>query len=398
MSQLVTAAHHAAARDINKQLNQTESRNNLPVVNSRPLRMGLDISNVCNVNCIFCLAESGRMKRSDPEAFRTPDYMDHFEPILPFVDMAILSSFEALLNPWLDQFVERLRRYYTPFQLFSNGKGLEPELAEFLLSKGMNSLWCSFHAAERKTYQSIMKGSDYDRVLSHLMHIKHYARKHTPNFELTMVFCAMRRNIEELPRYMALAHRVGAKVVQVNYLMVTREGTGLEHEAMCFHPELYDRMVLEAKALGARLGIRVNHQRLFADGIKDADAGPCYHPWEHMNVSRNGDVTVCCGGCSVMGNLFETGFQQVWNSPRLTEYRARVNSDNRPAACRKCTRGRENPLDIANHITYMKGFDSEKRQAAVEELLRSAPPSVHAETLGFLAAPQAADGGCRIRL
>ncbi|MEF2230587.1 MAG: radical SAM protein [Pseudodesulfovibrio sp.] len=394
MNQLVTAAHFAAARDINKQLNLAESRNNLPVVNSRPLRIGLDISNVCNVNCIFCLASEGRMRASDPAAFRTPDYLDHFEPILPFVTNVIFSSYEALLNPWLDQFVARLKKNNTPFQLFSNGKGLEPELSEFLLNNGLMSLWCSFHGAERKTYESIMKGSNYDQVLANLMHMKHYIRKNGLNSELTMVFCAMRRNIEELPRYVDLAHRVGAKSIQVNYLLVTQENTGLEHEAMCFHPELYDSMVREAIARAARLGVQVGHQRLFSDGAKGAATGPCFRPWEHMIVSKTGTVSVCCGGCGGMGNLFESGFQQVWNSSRLQEFRARVNSENPPASCRKCTRGRENPWDIVNHITYLKKYGNEQRQEAVEELLRSAPPSVRIDSLGLLAAPAATGASC----
>ncbi|WP_419785304.1 radical SAM/SPASM domain-containing protein [Pseudodesulfovibrio sp.] len=393
MSQLVRAEHFATARNINRQINESEHLNNLPVANSRPLYMGLDISNVCNVNCIFCLAHQNRKRASDPGAFRTPDLMDHFEPILPFVSHATLSSYEALLNPWLDQFIARLRRHYTPFQLFSNGKGLTPELSEFLLANGLTSLWCSFHGAERKTYDSIMKGSDYEQVLANLMHMKHFSRKHNLNFELTLVFCAMRRNIEELPRYMALAHRVGAKNIQINYLLVTKEGTGLEHEAMCFHPELYDSMVIEAKRLGARFGIRVGHQRLFSEGLK-SDSGPCYQPWTHMNISQQGAVTVCCGGCGIMGNLFESGFQQVWNSKRLQEFRARVNSDNPPNECRNCSRGRENPWDIKNHITYLKGCSEEKRQSVIEELTRSAPPSVHAETLAHLAVAPTVPSNC----
>lgn len=359
-----------AAREINKQLNFTESRNNLPVVNSRPLRIGFDISDACNVRCIFCLAENGRKPKSHPEAFRKPELLDPFEPILPFINLAILSSYEAVLNPWLDRFVEKFWEYRTPLQIFSNGNAFEPELSEYLLQRGLKSLWCSFHAADKNTYETIMKGSDYDKVLNNLMYMKHYAKdKGLNDYKLTMVFCAMRRNIKELPGYVELAHKLGAQEIQVNYLLVTREGLGLEEEAMCFHPELYDYMVCKAKLRAAQLGITLKHQRLFSEGAKEADTGPCYRPWEHMIVNKCGETTVCCGGCGSVGNMFEQGFPQMWNSRRLIDFRSRVNSDNPPAACRKCTRGRENPWDVSSHITYLRNKGSDEKSAKIKDLI-----------------------------
>jgi MoaA/NifB/PqqE/SkfB family radical SAM enzyme len=369
MSEVVTAEQYAISRQINAQLNYTESRNNLPVVNSRPLRLGLDISDVCNIRCIFCLAEDGRKKSSNSDAFRKPEWLDPFEPLFPFIETAILSSYEAILNPWFDQFVERLWRYQTPIELFTNGNALDANIAEYLLDHKLQSLWCSFHGARQKTYHSIMKGSDYDKVLKNLMHMKIYSRKRgLKDYKLTMVFCAMRRNIEELTEYVDLAHRVGAQSIQVNYLLVTKPDTGLDREAMCFHPDLYDGMVLAAKAKAAKMGITLNHQRLFRDGRKEADSGPCYRPWEHLNVSQGGQAAICCGGCGNLGNMFAQGFPQLWNSARLTEFRARVNSDNPPAACRACTRGREDPHSLFTHLTYLRYLPEEKREARIREL------------------------------
>jgi len=172
--QKMTLNKYTIPRQLNLQINQIESRQFLPIVTSRPLKLGLDISSVCNIKCIFCVADKGRKKETNPEAFRPLEWIEHFDPLLPFVQYAIFSSYEAILNPQFDQFVGYLRRFRTPFQLFSNGLGLTPELGEFLLENGLISLWCSFHAAKAKTYASIMKGSDYDTVIRNLLHMKHY--------------------------------------------------------------------------------------------------------------------------------------------------------------------------------------------------------------------------------
>ena len=367
-----------AAREVNAQVNYLESRQNLPVVNSRPLNLGLDISDVCNINCIFCVAQSGRKKKSDPEAFRAPEWIEHFEPVLPFVRQAIFSSYEAILNPHLEFFIEYLHRFYTPFQLFSNGLALEPELSAYLLRKGMASLWCSFHGAREKTYQSIMKGSNYDQVLKNLLAIKQYARKNDIPFALTLVYCAMRRTLPELPEFVDLARRVGASAIQVNYLLVTRQDPILERESVFFHQDLYDYYVLKAKLKGAKLGIAVNHQPLFSDAAQ-AVAAPCYRPWEHLNINKQGKVQICCGGSPVLGNMFEQGFSTLWNSPAVSEFRARVNSDDPPAACRNCTRGREDPKSILSHLTYLRSLPPALRQERLRGLLPQMPDDAAAD-------------------
>jgi len=365
---LISEEQFAMARSLNTQINNLESRNNAPVVSSRPLRIGLDISSACNIKCIFCLAEKGRMRASDHGAFRKPELLDHYEPLLPFVQQVIFSSYEAILNPWFDQFVDRLRSYATPFQIFSNGYAFTPELSEYLLRNGLKSVWCSFHGASEKVYQSIMRGSDYDTVLQNLVKIKVLARKYNPSFELTLVFCAMRRTIEELSQYVDLARRVGAKKIQVNYLLVTQQDAALEQESVFFHKDLYDYHVLKAKLKAAEFGITLNHQPTFCDYKHTPTPSPCYRPWEHLNVGRTGLVQVCCGGSPALGNMFEQGFSALWNSEKIVEFRARLNSGNPPEACTRCTRDRENPYDPTVHLTYLRLLSQEEQFRHLERL------------------------------
>lgn len=367
-SPVVTSAQSAALRQVNRQVNAMESRNSFPVCASRPLRLGFDISSVCNVSCIFCLAEGGRKLRSDPDAFRSPEWLDQFEPLLPFIDLGIFSSFEALENPRFDEFALKLHKYRAPFQVFTNGKALSPEKSEFCLRHGMASVWCSLHGAHARSVEGIMRGADFGRVMENLMALKLLARRHNPGFGLTLVFCAMRRNIGELPDYVEMARKVGAREIQVNYLLVTREEHGLDEEAMVFHQDLYDYNVLRAKVRAMDLGIRLNHQPLFGEHREEAAPAPCYRPWEHLNVDHFGNAAICCGGAAQLGNIFESDFFKVWNSAPFRSFRERVNSDNPPAACRKCTRGRENPHDVTSHLTYLRKLGAEERQARVEEL------------------------------
>lgn len=359
-------------RSLNTQINALEREQLLPVMGSRPLALGFDISSACNCNCIFCLAESGRKMRSDPTAFRSPDWLDNFESLLPFINLGVFSSYEAVLNPRFDEFVLRLHRYRTPFQLFTNGKAVTPELSQFMLSHGLQSIHCSVHGAKPASYEEIMRGNSFSETLENLMALKHQAAKINPNFTLVLVFCAMRRNIGELMDYVDLARRVGARVIQVNYLLVTKEDSGLDGEAMCFHPLLYDKTVSAAQQKAARLGIALSHQPFFSTH-QPGKMEPCYKPWTNLTVMGDGAVKVCCGGSPVAGNMFGTDFFTLWNGEKFRQFRSTVNSPQPPAACTTCSRGRENPWYVGAHLTYMNGWDAPRVQARLDALGITAP-------------------------
>jgi len=373
---LLTLKESSLLRSLNREVNTLEREQSLPVIGSRPLSLGFDISNVCNCKCIFCLAESGRKRHSEPDAFRTPDWLDHFEPLLPFINLGIFSSFEAVLNPHFDEFVMRLYRYRTPFEVFTNGKAVTPELSEYMLERGLQSMHCSVHGAKPKTYEAIMQGNTFSKTLENLMALKHHASKINPNFTLILVFCAMRRNIGELMDYVDLARRVGARVIQVNYLLVTKENSGLDQEAMCFHPLMYDKVVSMARQKAAGMGIILNHQPLFTTYQSNHTIEPCYRPWSHLNVSSTGSIQVCCGGSPVVGNMFDSDFFNLWNNEHFQQFRSTVNGSHPPAACKVCSRGRENPWHIGAHLTYMKHWDATRIKDRLGALGISVPAPV----------------------
>jgi MoaA/NifB/PqqE/SkfB family radical SAM enzyme len=131
---------------------------------------------------------------------------------------------------------------------------------------------------------------------------------------------------------------------------------------MCFHSADYDYMVTEASRIAQKAGIVLHHQPIFSNYSEGAKR-PCYKPWTTLNVKRNGDIQICCGGSPISGNMFENDFYSVWNNSEFQSFRSRVNSDDPPDACKKCTRGRENPWKIASHLTYMRHWDSDRINA-----------------------------------
>jgi radical SAM protein with 4Fe4S-binding SPASM domain len=70
--------------------------------------------------------------------------------------------------------------------------------------------------------------------------------------------------------------------------------------------------------------------------LPSANSGFCRDPWESLKISSNGDVSICCYAGGSFGNVFQNDVDGIWNSSKIKHYRATVNTDNPPDACRKC--------------------------------------------------------------
>lgn len=64
---------------------------------------------------------------------------------------------------------------------------------------------------------------------------------------------------------------------------------------------------------------------------------PCFLPWYCTQIDVSGDVSVR-GHCAlpVFGNIMDTPFMDVWNSPTAIKYRRRLKEKGTVPACNKC--------------------------------------------------------------
>jgi len=111
------------------------------------------------------------------------------------------------------------------------------------------------------------------------------------------------------------------------------------------------RAVREGLALAARLGVRTNLKEVARDFDmyqsiyvrKDAamDRQVCLLPWVQCFISVKGELSPCCATYTnesvSAGNVFEEGFDAVWNGPRMQALRRQFRSRKNPfAVCRDC--------------------------------------------------------------
>lgn len=60
----------------------------------------------------------------------------------------------------------------------------------------------------------------------------------------------------------------------------------------------------------------------------------CDHPWTHFEVNNpNGDVTMCCDNCTVLGNVNQASIEEIWNGEGYREIRRQMRDDGAHAIC-----------------------------------------------------------------
>lgn len=352
-----------------------EFTNNISRVKSYPVTIGVAVNNACNVDCVFCLAGAKSNERIGWEQFAK------LENVFEHVSEVIFAGQEVILHPDIWKMFELLSKKGVFTSFFSNGKALNFEIMESLVEHRVGRISCSFHGATPETYESIVRGVNYDRIVQQFEYLNRYRSKIeartgamcTPHLDFHYVM--MRRNLEELSKFLEIAAWLGAQNVIAKFMMIYGHLKHLEKESLYFYPELTNRVidhcVLKAKGLplsfvapkkfdmkGRKEGVDLNGSK--KGGLSKKNHSTCSWPWRQCNISTDGNVTACCGGTPAMGNIYETTFEEIWNNEKYVDLRATVNTPNQWPECRKChdVTTSSDSDNIKRHLLYISD-DSE---------------------------------------
>ncbi|MGA8832704.1 MAG: SPASM domain-containing protein, partial [Desulfomonilaceae bacterium] len=147
---------------------------------------------------------------------------------------------------------------------------------------------------------------------------------------IVFYFVAHTENFHEIPDFVRLANSLNVtKVVIGNYLISVKEH--LSYSLLNVKSD-YNLVVDEAIKLGKELGITVVARKFFNE--QERPRSKCTKPFDEVFIKPNGDVGPCCfSGNYLMGNVYETSFEDVWFSAAYRKLREKRHLP----ACRGCT-------------------------------------------------------------
>ena len=329
---------------------------------SFPEQIVLMINERCNYRCIKC-NQNHDNKHEMPMA-----YFADLEHVLPFVERVTLTGGEPLLHSGIEDIFAMLGRHSVATWLVTNAALLEERKCAMLIDY-VAKIKVSIDAATDETYRRMHKGGRATRALANLAKLASMKlTKGVCNPSISFNFVALRENIGELKKLVAVAASIGVDEVNVIHCKCWNEE--LAESSLYFDQQRSDEEMLIAREMGKELGVTVSIPPLFAGGneteLINSYTQNCNEPWRFALVELNGEVKNCCGGHVVIGNMNENSFADIWNSEATKELRRTVNTSAELDVCRNCTLCKQKSENIYSFITNRALADAmlEKKSAA----------------------------------
>jgi MoaA/NifB/PqqE/SkfB family radical SAM enzyme len=317
-----------------------EARRRPDRMRTRPFGLEIELTNRCNLACIQCLRSLGLkpyalgdIRREDfarivaqfPEALNI--VLNGFgEPLLHREFLAIVADTRAA-RPW------------AKLGIYSNGLLLTPALSRELLRSGLTEILVSIDAATPETYRKVRRGGKLEVLHDNLRAFIAARRSAGLRRPLLGVnFVMLNENEGELVPFVEQAHALGADFV--NCITYAGYDWGFVNRRS---PDSYRRELAAARARLDQLGLPC---RSFpSDDLSWTAADrrfDCDFFWGgSVRISYSGELLLGC--CTpfreqyTYGNLLDTPFDELWNSPALIRNRQQAREHTAPnAVCASC--------------------------------------------------------------
>jgi radical SAM protein with 4Fe4S-binding SPASM domain len=281
-----------------------------------PDRLYVEITNVCNLDCVMCPTGLHVLDR-DKGHMKWDLFTLVIDEMAPHVKTTTLHIWgEPLLHPRLVDMIRYARERGIEVTTSTNATLLDEERARALLASGLNEIYLCLDGMKAETYEAIRRKAD---------------------------FAATKANIErfiELRRtWRGPAPRVQVQIIE----MAPTQAEVLEFQEYWRRPGV-DRVNVKAFDSWGNQVKAINRLRTSDAELPSLkDRYPCPLLWYHCHVYFDGTVTCCdrdFGAKYPLGNVREAGgVMKVWNGPRMAELRSKHKTRDLADVppCRACT-------------------------------------------------------------
>lgn len=317
----------------NTELNQKEMASGQCVLESKPQRLVLELTNACNLRCIMCGRDEANFNLTTFDI----DILKNLTPILEEVEEVTLFGWgEPTLHPQFEDILAFLDNYPVKKYFVTNGMRLD-KIKEALFKYHVDIMAISLDGAKAETNNSIRVNSDLDFIVEQLKDIVRIKKERKLNYPyMNFVMTMFDRNIEELPDLVKLASEIGLEEVKGVYLTVFSEN--LLAESLYNKKEKVRDIFIKTEELGEKLGVKIKLPYLQDEDVAGKNLHKdCFVAWRDFFVGSDGYVRPCQSNAEKFFKYDKNlTFEQMWNSKEYQDFRASVNTDNMCVGCKRC--------------------------------------------------------------
>jgi MoaA/NifB/PqqE/SkfB family radical SAM enzyme len=185
------------------------------------ITLRLDIINKCNLRCIMCHYADEKVFSRPVKKLTVDQFEDFFRDLSPFVRTVVLScADEPLVSNHFPAFLSHIAENYphVEIEFCTNAMLMTGPVRRLIIESGVTGLMVSLDGVRKDTVERIRTGSNYERIISHVLALNHLKKTLSHPFPVLMLdFVMMTSNIHEAPAFVELAARLGARMIDFRH-------------------------------------------------------------------------------------------------------------------------------------------------------------------------------------
>ena len=331
----------------NKELNRREIEERNIILKSKPLRLGVAITDKCNLNCWMCPSST-----QNAQYILSKSAINKIKEIAPYLEVIYWQGGEIFYAEYLKDVFREMADYpQIEHEIITNGLLIDEEWLEILVSLNCVSLKFSIDSVVKETYEYIRTGAKFENLLQKLDLLNKTEQKLQKEIKKTIVVVVMKSNYKQLGLFKDFAQKYGFKKIEFYPILVNKDPGQVLYEKQS-EENIFNNIQLEIKQYLTKIirqiqdscsgfdlniscdlpGIEIHSPNSVCSSEKPRLF--CSLPWNNIWIDTNrkekgeGGIFPECM-CSVeVGNIYTDSLLDVWNSSKMQEYRRRIaNND-----------------------------------------------------------------------
>lgn len=311
-----------------------------------PDNVNICVSQYCNFECRMCpfSAVHGNQQHMSMET------LERLLPLIAVTKKAHFTGFgDPAFNRQLVPFIRRIRESVptAEVELTTNGSMLTEKLSRLLIANSLTRLVIPIDGARKETVEAIRIGLDFPRLLDSIRTLQALKAAAGARYPLLRInFSVGYDNYFEIVESVELARELGAE--EISYIEM-QPATEEEFRGNLLNSLDKDGGALLKEALTRlqRYGIRYKLQSWPDDHCpvvkvphvaEDGEVFPCYYLTYGRSIYADGKVLKFPSVS--FGNLNQTDFKSLWNSPDYRTFRENCLSGKFTDYCQHCHNSR----------------------------------------------------------
>src|SRR5210317_145359 len=180
-------------------------------VSSKPYIFVLEVTNVCNLKCPFCLTGKGISGGRDVRHLSFEEAKSIIDPVAEYIYLLQLYTWgEPLLNKDTIKIIEYAKERNIYVMLSTNATAMTPAYNERLINSKIDYLMVAIDGGSDDTYKKYRVGGNYTKVLANVCDLLEQKRKRLSDHPFVeWQFIVFKHNEHEVSDTEKMAYKIG---------------------------------------------------------------------------------------------------------------------------------------------------------------------------------------------